>query len=1157
MATQEKTWNVANRLHSLKDSDNPEVNHIIAGADEIYDDAKGAKQSDINAQTDAALAGRYTKAETYSKEQLDSLITTPDVNYVTVATFADLPQTGEANTIYRVSSYDGTQVDASKYALYAWNGATYQLLAVRSAVGEVFDVSEYNSGATYETLASALAAVPESVQRGGMSIKFILRTNTGTEEEPVYHDEYVQYLLKKTEWSIVPSDWESTDGNNTIHINDAQQLTDTQKAQALANLGIGGIDNEPTAGSDNLVRSGGVQNELALGAVYDVSAKNPTAGPNNDGKFESLSALLSDSNLNTLIPTSVRKGGMSIKFVQSHDNTYVQFRLMKNQWSTTPSDWQGVDANLTRDSRNLAESGSVYEGVVQGSGIYPLYQGYTNNNGNVTPNNGRVTTKAIKRIWDKVYIACNENLNIQIITGSAANSLPNSLGNVSYNGNPYVLDTDDEYFAVNVVSTVPITPDDVKLLITGEGSNSAKDDKKLRELRFDTDLANLNSGNYNVFYPMVQGERQDNESISTGASYSKSISSRVVRIRGTYVIKCGAGFNFSIRYKSITGDSFSRIASRVKEYTFDGDGYAFVSIYKDDSEHPEITPSDSTGFVCYLSGNVNQSVNLPFVWTIKGGDEFRRYHAHYILKAGVTYDIHFESDNYDLQTGETEMLGMYGMYIHSAGTRVVIKNHRESTLPADTTFTPSYDFDVFAGTYLAKGAYLRITFTPRITIAKVLEQNITKISETSLFRRYLFQKMFVDGKTVSYTGWRFAVSNGFDYHINTGRMCVAYSGSTTMSEEGSGEDRYSVRLAIFNLADIEGTKKDFPAVTAGETYGNMFVGQAQYCAALWTGDDEVTVVLTVAHTYIGNDTVTGVYARKFTPSTETWGELVKCDISIDNNGTTSVIDLNSVDNSMDNAEAIWAATGCEHPRGRGETSDQPIFGITNCPIKVGDYFYASMLCGNYSHPLLRTQDGVHWEFVCDIPNSDGLNGHVFSPSEEVALCYYNNRLYVSTRGNNGFFPVSDPNNEAGWDTLMYIDWDKLWERDEANWSPIIVLNGRARERTTVVGANGRIYVLDGLASLASNAYDGPTIAKGRRDLRIYDTDLNLLRTTAWDSETGVYHPMFKQLGGGNIIAVSSTDLRCFSINRADINANTRAEIQVSRVDAELLYMTAE
>ena len=43
--------------------------------------------------------------------------------------------------------------------------------------------------------------------------------------------------------------------------------------------------------------------------IYDVSAHNDGA------TFESLSALLSDSNLSTLIPTAVRCGGMSIRFV--------------------------------------------------------------------------------------------------------------------------------------------------------------------------------------------------------------------------------------------------------------------------------------------------------------------------------------------------------------------------------------------------------------------------------------------------------------------------------------------------------------------------------------------------------------------------------------------------------------------------------------------------------------------------------------------------------------------------------------------------------------------------------------------------------------------------------------------------------------------------
>ena len=50
--------------------------------------------------------------------------------------------------------------------------------------------------------------------------------------------------------------------------------------------------------------------------IYDISARN------NDATFESLSALLSSENLSTLIPSEIRCGGMTIRFVQSSDNKY-------------------------------------------------------------------------------------------------------------------------------------------------------------------------------------------------------------------------------------------------------------------------------------------------------------------------------------------------------------------------------------------------------------------------------------------------------------------------------------------------------------------------------------------------------------------------------------------------------------------------------------------------------------------------------------------------------------------------------------------------------------------------------------------------------------------------------------------------------------------
>ena len=43
--------------------------------------------------------------------------------------------------------------------------------------------------------------------------------------------------------------------------------------------------------------------------IYDITANN------NGATFESLSALLSDENLSTLIPSAIRCGGMTIRFI--------------------------------------------------------------------------------------------------------------------------------------------------------------------------------------------------------------------------------------------------------------------------------------------------------------------------------------------------------------------------------------------------------------------------------------------------------------------------------------------------------------------------------------------------------------------------------------------------------------------------------------------------------------------------------------------------------------------------------------------------------------------------------------------------------------------------------------------------------------------------
>ena len=71
-------------------------------------------------------------------------------------------------------------------------------------VNDIFDISEYNASGTppvlakYSTLALALAAVPQSKQKGGMTIRYVQTSD----------NKYVQYFLTKDEWSVSEADWE-------------------------------------------------------------------------------------------------------------------------------------------------------------------------------------------------------------------------------------------------------------------------------------------------------------------------------------------------------------------------------------------------------------------------------------------------------------------------------------------------------------------------------------------------------------------------------------------------------------------------------------------------------------------------------------------------------------------------------------------------------------------------------------------------------------------------------------------------------------------------------------------------------------------------------------------------------------------------------------
>ncbi len=112
------------------------------------------------------------------------------------------------------------------------------------------------------------------------------------------------------------------------------------------------IDSTPTAGSNNPVASGGVLDYVSTnGSAYDISAANSGTA------YEDLSAALGTDGAN--VPAAVRKGGMSVKFVQTSDNKYIQARCMAQNFTTDVTQWQGVDDEPTAGSNNLVKSGGI------------------------------------------------------------------------------------------------------------------------------------------------------------------------------------------------------------------------------------------------------------------------------------------------------------------------------------------------------------------------------------------------------------------------------------------------------------------------------------------------------------------------------------------------------------------------------------------------------------------------------------------------------------------------------------------------------------------------------------------------------------------------------------------------------------------------------
>ena len=99
-----------------------------------------------------------------------------------------------------------------------------------------------------------------------------------------------------------------------------------------------GIDDAPTPSSNKLVKSDGVFNDIMTnGSAFDLTAYN------NGTTYADLNAALTALNA---LPAAYKKGGMSMKYVHTSDNKYVQYRCITQSFSVHPEDWQSIDSAI-------------------------------------------------------------------------------------------------------------------------------------------------------------------------------------------------------------------------------------------------------------------------------------------------------------------------------------------------------------------------------------------------------------------------------------------------------------------------------------------------------------------------------------------------------------------------------------------------------------------------------------------------------------------------------------------------------------------------------------------------------------------------------------------------------------------------------------------
>ena len=148
-----------------------------------------------------------------------------------------------------------------------------------------------------------------------------------------------------------------------------------------------------------------MKDHIVGGTVFDISSYHATGTPPVLAEYANLAAALGTNGGN--VPESMRKGGMSVKFVSSIDHKYVQYRLMSTAWSTDLNNWLNIEDTLAQIESNInvtIDTDTFVTGIWQGQGqdIFPNSSGsYSNMSRNEKPYKVLGKTNAILTLYNE------------------------------------------------------------------------------------------------------------------------------------------------------------------------------------------------------------------------------------------------------------------------------------------------------------------------------------------------------------------------------------------------------------------------------------------------------------------------------------------------------------------------------------------------------------------------------------------------------------------------------------------------------------------------------------------------------------------------------------------------------------------------------------